>query len=641
MKKLLLIVLALALALSVTACGGTKAPVTETPAPTPEQSAKPVETPELPEETPAAAEFPMPELSRETMPRLDGSTSTAPLAIAVCKAILGESEEEVADLVQFSKTTRSYLNLLHGEADLLIVGEANEEVMKEKEALGFEWLREPFATDAFVFVVNENNPVDSITVEQARKIYTGEITNWKELGGEDRPITALQRNQGAGSQTLMEKLVMQGEPMMEAPTEYIVATMGQLMTAVKSYDGSADAIGYSVYYYAEEMKMARGLKLLKLEGVEPNPDTIREEVYPLVNPKYIVIPADAAEDAPNRQLFDWLLSPGGQKMIAEEGYVSVMELEVTPKVTPLVGERIYSDYTDTLICRDDYGTLIPFAGQRLAADWPASDGCLYGLMTRDGKVVVDAVYSEICAPTWHGGGRSHTFPLLILRKGTEDGAAIAVAAADGSWCTDFAYQYYVASEEGLLLFRASGLTWMREDGSIEAELTYGQMGLSETDWQQILNEISWGEGLAGSMLNGQIALRWEDGNNILCYYVKKQQLVTVSLELWNAAGEQRYPWTEPEEPAISGAEPVRDVLLGSDAPMLLKVMETEDGNTVTSYYTENGDALPRFTTYGFLWYQRLNLVGGLIEELDLNTAAYYDMETLECVFRTSLGYEGD
>ena len=146
-----------------------------------------------------------------------------------------------------------------------------------KKELNFEWEKQPFATDAFVFVVNEDNPVDSITVEQARDIYSGKITNWKELGGEDRPITALQRNEGAGSQTLMEKLVMQGTPMMEAPTEYIVTTMGQLMEAVKSFDGSPGAIGYSVYYYAEEMKMAQGLKLLKLEGVEPNPETIRSE----------------------------------------------------------------------------------------------------------------------------------------------------------------------------------------------------------------------------------------------------------------------------------------------------------------------------------------------------------------------------
>ena len=278
---------------------------------------------------PKEHETPPPEafrFTRENMPRLDGSTSTAPLAEAVCSVLLGESREDVSDLVQFNKTTTAYYNLMEGKADLLIVGEANADVLAAKEEQGFQWEQKPFATDAFVFVVNADNPVNSITVDQARRIYTGEITNWKELGGEDREIIPFQRNEEAGSQALMEKLVMQGTPMMEAPTGYIIGSMGQLMEAVKSYDNSPGAIGYSVYYYAEEMEMAQGLKLLQLEGVEPNPDTIRGEQYPLLNPKYVVLPADAAEDAPSRILYNWLLSEEGQKLVAHEGYVSILEV---------------------------------------------------------------------------------------------------------------------------------------------------------------------------------------------------------------------------------------------------------------------------------------------------------------------------
>jgi phosphate transport system substrate-binding protein len=304
-KTIVSALLAAVLCLNLTACGGkADAPTTE------------------PEDTSSVFTF-----TRENFPRLDGSTSTAPLAEAVCSVLLGESREEVADLVQFSKTTTAYYNLMAGGADLLIVGEPNEAVLEEKENSGFQWEQTPFATDAFVFVVNEDNPVDSITVDQARRIYTGEITNWKELGGEDQEIIPFQRNSEAGSQTLMEKLVMQGTPMMDPPTEYVATTMDQLMEVVKSYDGSPGAIGYSVYYYAEEMKMAQGLKLLALEGVEPTPETIRSEEYPLLNPKYVVLPADAAEDAPNRILYNWLLSEEGQKLVAQEGYVSVLEVE--------------------------------------------------------------------------------------------------------------------------------------------------------------------------------------------------------------------------------------------------------------------------------------------------------------------------
>ncbi len=101
------------------------------------------------------------------------------------------------------------------------------------------------------------------------------------------PITALQRNEGAGSQTLMEKARDAGHAHDGRADGIHRDHDGQLMEAVKSFDGSPGAIGYSVYYYAEEMKMAQGLKLLRLEGVEPNPDTIRSETYPLVESEII------------------------------------------------------------------------------------------------------------------------------------------------------------------------------------------------------------------------------------------------------------------------------------------------------------------------------------------------------------------
>ena len=264
--------------------------------------------------------------TRENMPRLDGSTSTAPLAEAMCSVLLGESREEISDLIQFNKTTTAYYNLMSSNADLLVVGEDNAEILAEKERLGFEWAREPFATDAFIFVVNEDNPVNSITIDEVKRIYTGEITNWSELGGNGQKIIPFQRNSDAGSQNLMEKLVMKGAPMMEAPLDYVVTTMGQLMEVVKSYDGSPGAIGYTVYYYAEEMKMAQGLKILSIEGIEPTPATIRSAKYPLLNPKYVVIPSDAAEEAPNRILFNWLLGEEGQRLVAHEGYVSMIEV---------------------------------------------------------------------------------------------------------------------------------------------------------------------------------------------------------------------------------------------------------------------------------------------------------------------------
>ena len=261
--------------------------------------------------------------TRENFPVMDGSTSLVPLGEAVASVLLGESREEVADLVVFNRTTQSYRNLMFGSAELLIASEPNSVVFEEMAEMGFEIEMSPIATDALIFVVNENNPVDSLTTEQIRGIYAGEITNWKEVGGKDEPILPFQRNADAGSQSLMKKLVMGDTPFMDAPSEYVVGSMMGLMEAVKSYDNSANAIGYSVYYYANDMRMADGLKIISVDGVEPTAETIAAGQYPHLNPYYSIIPTNAKAGSPARVLYEWLLSEQGQYLLSLEGYVPV------------------------------------------------------------------------------------------------------------------------------------------------------------------------------------------------------------------------------------------------------------------------------------------------------------------------------
>ena len=263
--------------------------------------------------------------TRENFPRMDGSTSTAPLAEAVACVLLGEPRENVAGLAAFNRTTQSFRNLAAGLCDILIVSEPAPEVFEELAALGFGYEMAPIATDALVFVVNADNPVESLTLEQIRGIYTGRITNWKQVGGRDIEIEAFQRNAEAGSQVLMEKLVMEGVSMADAPTKTFntLFGMGELITAIKGFDGSANAIGYTVYYYAEDMKMAEGLKIIAIGGVSPEKDTIRSGAYPFLNPYYLVIGANEADDSPARIMYNWLISDEGQALAAHEGYVAV------------------------------------------------------------------------------------------------------------------------------------------------------------------------------------------------------------------------------------------------------------------------------------------------------------------------------
>lgn len=314
MEKAKSFLLCLALCFVLAACGGV-----DTVTPTPGTSAPAV--------TDSAQDENVFKFTRENFPRMDGSTSCVPLGQAVASVLLGESREECADLAQFNRTTQSFRNLKDGLCDILIVSEPNAAVFDEMEAEGFNYEIAPIATDALIFVVNESNPVNNLTTEQIRGIYTGEITNWSEVGGADEEIVPFQRNEGAGSQALILKLVMGDTPMMEPPKEYLVSSMGGLMSAVKSYDNSASAIGYSVYYYANDMKMAEGLKILSVDGVMPSPETIGSGEYPHLNAYYSVISAEEAEMSPARILFNWLASEDGQRLVDMEGYVSIMNFE--------------------------------------------------------------------------------------------------------------------------------------------------------------------------------------------------------------------------------------------------------------------------------------------------------------------------
>ena len=313
MRRFRTLTAALALFLLLTACGQTSPaqsrPSSSSSSASGSVSAVPVE------------EF---VFTRANLPRLDGSTSTVPLAQAMCAVLLGEDQEQTAQLIHFSRTTQSYYNLMNGNADLLLAAEPTPEVMEELDQRN-SWYMTPFAIDALVFVVNQNNPVDSLTVEEVQKIYTGEITNWSQVGGEDLDIVPFQRNKGAGSQNMFEKLVMDGRTPMDPPSTWTADSMSGLLDAVREYDNSAAALGYTVYYYANDMEMARGLKVLAIDGVSPSAQAIRDQEYPFLNPYFVVIPKDLPRDDPARILYDWVLGPDGQKLAALEGYVPVTD----------------------------------------------------------------------------------------------------------------------------------------------------------------------------------------------------------------------------------------------------------------------------------------------------------------------------
>ena len=146
-----------------------------------------------------------------TFPKIDASLATQPLTNAIVKDFTG-GEDFDTSILNYSNTHPGYVKLINDEVDLIVVTEPSEEELELAKQKGVELEVIPVVKEGFVFYVNSQNPVDSLTTEQIQKIYTGEITNWKEVGGQDEEIKAFQRPVNSGSQTGMLSLVMKGLP---------------------------------------------------------------------------------------------------------------------------------------------------------------------------------------------------------------------------------------------------------------------------------------------------------------------------------------------------------------------------------------------------------------------------------------------
>jgi phosphate transport system substrate-binding protein len=230
------------------------------------------------------------------------------------------AQEALINLFAHRGTHEAYVNLIKGEADFILVARSpSADELRAADGQGVQLDVRPVALDAFVFLANVGNPVDGINLEQARRIYTGEIANWSALGGPDRPIHAYQRDPNSGSQELMTALVMQGAPMIEAPDMILFTMIGP----VNAIHDDVAGIGYSVYYYAAFIMPDEQVKLLAVEGVAPTSESIARRAYPLTTEVYAAVRQGTPASSPAVLLRDWLLTPDGQAAVAASGYVPV------------------------------------------------------------------------------------------------------------------------------------------------------------------------------------------------------------------------------------------------------------------------------------------------------------------------------
>lgn len=268
-----------------------------------------------------------PIFTMENYPKVDASLATQPLTNAFIKNFTN-TDINVDDL-EYTNTHPGYVKLINGEADLIVVTEPSEDELALAKAKGVELEIIPVVKEGFVFYVNEKNPIESLTLEQIQNIYTGEITNWSNVGGNDQKIRAFQRNVNSGSQTGMLSLVMKDKKLMEPLTEDRIGSMIDIINIVSDYDNGINSIGYSYYYYATTMyddinkEVADRIKLLGVNGVKPTYETIQDGTYPIQTAYYIVINKNEPEDSNTRKLVNAMLSERGQNVAKEAGYVPV------------------------------------------------------------------------------------------------------------------------------------------------------------------------------------------------------------------------------------------------------------------------------------------------------------------------------
>src|SRR5512134_3238711 len=213
-------------------------------------------------------------------------------------------------------------SLINGTVD---IANASRQIKQEEidgaEANGVEPFEHIIARDAIAVIVNPGNPVSQLTLKQISDIYSGKISNWKEVGGDDRPIVRLSRETNSGThvyflETVLrlgnseDKTLFSTDTLLLPSSEGIIAEVRQNPNAI-GYDGLG--------YITPEVKT---LAIAPEEGgeyVKPSIATVNNGKYPIARPLFMYTPGEPEGDV--KTYLDWVLGPEGQQIVGDLGFV--------------------------------------------------------------------------------------------------------------------------------------------------------------------------------------------------------------------------------------------------------------------------------------------------------------------------------
>jgi phosphate transport system substrate-binding protein len=245
---------------------------------------------------------------------VSGSTTVGPLGI-ICADAFNTAQNNYHVSVSQTGTGAGITSIGEGQADIAMASRAvtSDEKAKygdkfQETLIGYDGLA--VCVSAAIYDAN----ITDLTKDQVKKIYSGEIKNWKDLGGPDEPIYVISREQGSGTRdTFLEDIF--GSKKAETPgVNTYASSNSEVKTAIV---GSSKAIGYLGYSYSE----GGNLRAVKLDNIEINPQTIKAKTYPLARTLFLVT---FGNPKPGAQAYiDFVKGSEGQKIAKENGFIPV------------------------------------------------------------------------------------------------------------------------------------------------------------------------------------------------------------------------------------------------------------------------------------------------------------------------------
>jgi phosphate transport system substrate-binding protein len=240
-----------------------------------------------------------------------GSTSVEPFAEALAEEYMSHHSQEKI-FVQGGGSSAGIQAVRTGSAE---IGMSSRNLMDNEKDL----IAVPIIYDAIAVIVHRDNSLNDLTLEQTRKIFSAEITRWTELGGKNHPITLVTREEGSGTREAFQKLIMGKK---EISLSALVQDSNGAIRQVVSDD--RNAIGYISLGLVNDR-----VRAVRIDGAEPSVENIQNQRYKIVRPFLFVFNSSPQGLAKN--FLDYILSPAGQKLLVQEGLISMNSISESKK----------------------------------------------------------------------------------------------------------------------------------------------------------------------------------------------------------------------------------------------------------------------------------------------------------------------